>query len=233
MLAFTAGEIINRAKQRLRRSSSDFCSPEEYRSLCDVAWRRAYNRTARKFPSYYSADAVIPIVPGTVSYPLPTSPAFRSMQLVSVDDAQRFLRPLRPITEITLRGLARPETNVNAYLRYVPEPTRIPTDTSGDTTTLQLPVASDEWLVNCICRSVVTKEGTDRSQYDQDFVMLDAELETYAGDFDLGWPNEINEVFPDGTSAYGIDVQYTGNLVCGYILRGLNIEFWSLRAPGL
>src|SRR4029078_12844216 len=64
MLGFTVGEIIDRAKARLRRSSSDFCSPEEYRTLADVAWRRCYNRMARKFPSYYSADATLQITPG-------------------------------------------------------------------------------------------------------------------------------------------------------------------------
>jgi hypothetical protein len=115
----------------------------------------------------------------------------------------------------------------------VPEPTRIPSTVDGDDVSITLPVAADEWIVNCICRMVITKEGTERSAYDMDFAMLDAELETYAGDFDLGWPIDINEVFPGNVSAYGIDVQYTGNLIAGYILRGLDIEFWSLRAPGL
>lgn len=232
MISFTALELIERAKARLRRSSSDFCSPEEYRTLCDVAWRRCYNRISRKFPSYYSADATIQITPGTVKYPLPTLPPFRSLQLCAVQDATAGPRPLRPLTELMLRELTPPETTVLAYLRYVPEPTRIPS-TTGDSVELTMPVAADEWIVNCICRMVITKEGTDRSTYDMDFAMLDAELETYAGDFDLGWPQDINEVFPGNVSAYGIDIQYAGNLVAGYILRGLDIEFWSLRAPGL
>ncbi len=235
MLGITVGEIIGRAQQRLRRSSSDFCSPAEYRSLCDVAWRRAYNRTSRKFPSYYSADATIQINAGVISYPLPTTPQpFRSMQLVSIEYAGATTqRPIRPLTEIQLQRLTPPEAPVRAFLRYVPEPQRIPTDTTADAMILNLPVAADEWIVNAVCRMVITKEGTDRSQYDQDFAMLDAELETYANDFDLGWPTDINEVFPSNVPAYGIDVQYTGNLVAGYILRGLNIEFWALRMPGL
>lgn len=235
MLSFVAGELIERAKQRLRRSSSDFCTPAEYRSLCDVAWRRCYNRMSRKFPSYYSADGIIQITPGVVTYPLPLAPLrFRSMQQVAIEDAtQRTVRPIRPLSEVLLRGMASPESPARALIRYVPEPVRIPTTNDGDTVSLDMPVAADEWIVNCICRMVITKEGTDRSAYDQDFVMLDAELETYVGDFDLGWPNDINEVFPSTIGAYGIDVQYAGNLVAGYILRGNNIEFWALRAPGL
>ncbi len=233
MLSFVAGDLIERAKQRLRRSSSDFCSPEEYRSLCDVAWRRCYNRISRKFPSYYSENATIDVLAGVSSYPLPTSPPFRSLQLATIQDGtDRTSRPIRPITEVTLRGLVTPESPVKAYLRYVPEATRIPTDDTGDAVAILLPVAADEWIVNCICWMVITKEGTDRSPYDMSFAMLDAELETYAGDFDLGWPNDINEVFPGNVSAYGIDVMYTGNLIAGYILRGTNIEFWALRTPG-
>jgi hypothetical protein len=232
MISFTALELIERAKARLRRSSSDFCSPEEYRTLCDVAWRRCYNRTARKFPSYYSADATIAIEAGRLKYTLPAT--FRSLQLCSIEDGSgASSRPIRPLTELMLRNLTTPETTARAFLRYVPEPVRVPSTVDGDAVSLVMPVAADEWIVNCICRMVVTKEGTDRSAYDMDFAMLDAELETYAGDFDLGWPIDINEVFPGNTSAYGIDVQYTGNLVAGYILRGLEIEFWSLRAPGL
>lgn len=235
MLSFVSGDLIERAKQRLRRSASDFCSPEEYRTLCDVAWRRCYNRMSRKFPAYYSADAIVQVTPGTVTYPLPSTPLrFRSMQQVAIEDAtQRTARPIRPLTEVTLWGMASPESPARALLRFVPEPVRIPTTTAGDTVPLDMPVAADEWIVNCICRMVITKEGTDRSAYDMDFAMLDAELETYLGDFDLGWPNEINEVFPGTVSAYGVDVQYSGNLIAGYILRGNQIEFWSLRAPGL
>jgi len=234
MLGFTVGEIIDRAKARLRRSSSDFCSPEEYRTLADVAWRRCYNRMARKFPSYYSADATIQITPGAIKYPLPTLPPFRSLQLCSIEDGtQRTARPIRPLTELMLYNLQSPETTSRAFLRYVPEPTRIPSDVTGDFVSLVMPVAADEWIVNCICRMVITKEGTDRAAYDMDFAMLDAELETYVGDFDLGWPIDINEVFPGNVNAYGIDVQYTGNMIAGYILRGVDIEFWSLRAPGL
>lgn len=234
MIAFTALELIERAKTRLRRSSSDFCSPEEYRVLADVAWRRCYNRIARKFPSYYSADATIQITTGRIKYPLPVVPPFRSLQFCGVEDGtEGTSRPIRPLTELMLRSLSAPDTGVRATLRFVPEPPRIPSTVDGDAVSLVMPVAADEWIVNCICRMVITKEGTDRSAYDMDFAMLDAELETYLGDFDLGWPVDINEVFPGNVNAYGIDVQYAGNLIAGYILRGLDIEFWSLRAPGL
>lgn len=232
MLTFTAGELIERAKQRLRRASSDFCTPAEYRSLCDVAWRRCYNRTARKFPSYYSADATINIVAGTASYPLPTSPRFRSMQNVGIRNTSTTgVRPVRPLTELMLEGVTAPETGATALLRYVPEATRIPTNDAGDAVSIELAVAADEWIVNCICRMVITKEGTDRSAYDQDFAMLDAELETYCGDLDLGWPNEVNETFP--AYGYGFNSALVTNLLAGYIIRGNNIEFWSYRTPGL
>lgn len=232
MLSFTALEIITRAQQRLRRTASDFLSPEEYRSLCDVAWRRCYNRMARKFPTYYSADGTINVSAGTISYPLPTSPPFRSMQLVMINDASiAGHRVLRPIPEVKLEPMRAPDTNAIVQIRYVPEPTRIPTTVAGDAVSLTMPVAADEWIVNAICWMVITKEGTDRQPYDMSFAMLDAELETYANDFDLGWPNEINEVWP-GAGAYAVDVTYTGNMIAGYILRGQNIEFYALRAPG-
>ncbi len=232
MLSFTALELITRAQQRLRRIASDFCSPEEYRTLCDVAWRRCYNRMCRKFPSYYSADGAVIISAGTSSYPLPTAPPFRSMQLVLIQDASiAGHRALRPLSEVKLEAMTAPDTTCNVLLRYVPEPTRIPTTVAGDSVSLTMPVAADEWIVNAICWMVVTKEGTDRSPYDMSFSMLDAELETYVGDFDLGWPQEINEIWP-GAGAYSIDVHYTGNMIAGYVLRGQNIEFYSLRAPG-
>jgi len=227
VLAFSAQEILERVKQRLRRTASDFLSEPEYLSLIDVAWRRCYNRTCRKFPNYYPADATIAITGGVASYPLPVG--FRSLVACMIkNDGSGTYRPVRPLTEINLEGVTAVQSAAEAFLRYVPEPTRI----TAVGSVMSLPVAADEWIVNAVCRMVITKEGTDRQAFDMDFAMLDAELETYVGDFDVGWPMEINETFPADSWGVSDLPAIMSNLVCGYILRGATIEFWAWRAPG-
>lgn len=228
MLTITAAELVTRIRERTRRENSPFLADAEYLRLVDVAWRRCYNRMAKKVPRYFTTDYNLTIVPGQALYTLPST--FRSLQAAFIKEPSWDSNvQIRPLQESELAAFTVPQEGTTVLLKYTPEPSRV----TDPTDALPVIATSDEWIVNCVVQMSVTKEGTDRTPYDVDFKILDMELEEYLDDFDQGWPQSINEVFP-----YGSSYPYPRTVrIEGYVLRGTltshEIEFWAYKFPAL
>lgn len=228
MLTTTAADLVTRIRERSRRENSPFLSAPEYLRLVDVAWRRCYNRLAKKVPRYFATDYTFVITPGTALYTLPSD--FRSLQgAFAREPSWDSDRQLRPLQESELVALQAPVDAATIRIKYTPEPTRITAD--GDV--IPIIAMSDEWVVNCAVQMAITKEGTERQAFDMDYAQLDRDLEAFADDFDQSWPQSINETFP-----YGNPYPFPRTTrVEGYIMRGTltahQIQLWAYKFPAI
>lgn len=229
MLSVDAASLMERAKNRTRRENSAFLTDAEWLGLLDVSWKRCYSRIAQKVPFYFCKKGVIPIVSGTSTYTLPTD--FRQMQSVTVvEPSWGTSRPLHPILETDVMWLQPPQMNSTVNIRYTPEPIKI------DDEAVVIPVfmSSDEWIVCATASRAITKEGSERGPYDQDWAMLDMEIMSYLDGMDQGWPQTVNETFRFMEPGPWPRTQSLE----GYILSGAangvpEIEFFSLKIPAV
>lgn len=215
-------DLRTRARKRANMENSTFWADADVNTQINIYVAGLYDMLVEAGPpDYFSADATIVLVSGTVAYALPSD--FRSLQEVFSIEGADFYRPLEQINDKRRLFYRAPQSAGSVLLRYTPAPPLLTADT-GAGGVFDGVSGWDEWIVCSTARAMLIAEESDVTELNSELGMLGARISAQAKNRNQGGPNYMGSV--DDIDNYPYPY---ANTVNAYTLRAGFLDIFSLQ----
>lgn len=215
----TLAELRNRARTLADLPLSDFATDPYVNLLINSHLTRQWDLLVDTAGDEYYADNVtIVTLPNIVPYALPGE-FYKLVNVFALDSGTPGrMRPVRPMTGFDIGDFKAPVGSYTVQVEFVPCAPRL----TADAQTFDGVNGWDELIVSLVARDLRIKERSES----QDLQIKCAEMRSEIMSHkirDIGHSVPLTDVYQSYAQYY-----YNSNRICGYRLRGGNIELYEL-----